>query len=314
MGFTIVETMIFLAVSGAMLIIGFAFFSGVSNRNQFALSMRDIESYFQDVANDVSAGFYPTGDVKCTPNPATDSTASSPPTFSPKLPGGEQGTNTGCVTLGKVAVLNPALGSAASEDPNKILLATVAGNQKKNKSTEAETYAEAKATTVYIETAAGPLVDVSQVYSIRYGAKVRFAYLLNPKDNTRAMKTNVDNPPLPALCPTPSEYEACAAKIYAVGFYGSLSSSSASSTKAAGQHVLMQAHNPLAIKNQSNIKSCIEDSASPSGCFKHWPEGAPWVICFNSADGQQAAQLTIDGSGATLKTKLEFKNDPTCSS
>lgn len=92
-GFTIIETLIVLAVTGGMLVIAITFIGGRQNRTQFAQGMRDMESRLQQVIGDVSNGYYPNdGNFKC-------QGAASPVL----TPGGstEQGANKECIFLGK---------------------------------------------------------------------------------------------------------------------------------------------------------------------------------------------------------------------
>lgn len=57
-GYTIVETLIFLAVSAAMFVSAMALISGQQNKVQFVNDVRDFEAQMTDVANNVSTGFY----------------------------------------------------------------------------------------------------------------------------------------------------------------------------------------------------------------------------------------------------------------
>ncbi|HSX23561.1 MAG TPA: hypothetical protein VLE74_00460, partial [Candidatus Saccharimonadales bacterium] len=58
LGYTIVEVMIFLAVSGALLVSALLIFNGRQQRIEFGQSIRDIDSKIRDVLNDVSTGVY----------------------------------------------------------------------------------------------------------------------------------------------------------------------------------------------------------------------------------------------------------------
>jgi type II secretory pathway pseudopilin PulG len=61
-GYTIVETLIFLAVSGLMLTMAMVFVSGKQARQQFQTTVRDFETSLTDIANDVSNGNYTNND------------------------------------------------------------------------------------------------------------------------------------------------------------------------------------------------------------------------------------------------------------
>lgn len=65
-GYTIIEVMIFLAVSGLMFVSAMVLIGGQQNRAQFVNSVRDFESELNDIANNVATGYYiKGGDFKC---------------------------------------------------------------------------------------------------------------------------------------------------------------------------------------------------------------------------------------------------------
>ena len=57
-GYTIVEVMIFLAVSGALLVSALLLVGGQQRQTQFNQAVREIENVVQDIINDVSTGYY----------------------------------------------------------------------------------------------------------------------------------------------------------------------------------------------------------------------------------------------------------------
>lgn len=56
-GYTIVETLIFLAVSGMMVISAVLLVSGQQGKTEFAQTVQDFSSQLQDISNDVSTGY-----------------------------------------------------------------------------------------------------------------------------------------------------------------------------------------------------------------------------------------------------------------
>lgn len=58
-GYTIVETLIFMAVSGAMFVSALALINGRQARAEFSTSAREFETQMRDLANDVATGYYP---------------------------------------------------------------------------------------------------------------------------------------------------------------------------------------------------------------------------------------------------------------
>lgn len=100
-GYTIVETMIFLAVSAAMFTSAMALINGKQNRTEFTNSVRNFESSLNDIANDVSNGYYNNatstgGSYKCSVNGnnITLGTGASTPD--------------GCILIGKAIQFGPS--------------------------------------------------------------------------------------------------------------------------------------------------------------------------------------------------------------
>lgn len=92
-GFTMVETVIFLAVSSALFVSAMLLMSGQQAKTEFRQAIGEVQSRVDDVANDVSTGYYATNDdVTC----RIDAGA-------PKVENGaaEKGTNNDCIFLGR---------------------------------------------------------------------------------------------------------------------------------------------------------------------------------------------------------------------
>ncbi len=114
-GYTIVEVMIFLVVTGALLASAIAAFNGQQERTQFTQSIRELDSKIRDTANEVTSGFYSkTTGFTCISNPAPG----TPPVINTVVvgPGNPQGTSTGCEFTGKVLQFVPHTCNAASHN------------------------------------------------------------------------------------------------------------------------------------------------------------------------------------------------------
>jgi type II secretory pathway pseudopilin PulG len=89
-GFTIVEVIIFLAVSIALVASAVALFSTRIPKTQFSQSLNELDIKLKSVGNDVLNGYYPSsGNISCS---AAGNISSSP---------ADQGTNASCVFLGR---------------------------------------------------------------------------------------------------------------------------------------------------------------------------------------------------------------------
>ncbi|MDB5163797.1 MAG: hypothetical protein JWS12_415 [Candidatus Saccharibacteria bacterium] len=92
-GYTVVETMIFLAITGVLFAAAFSFIANKQVSAEFNRATRDFQSQLQDVTNDVATGFYPgAGDFTCTQNGIN-------PTFNNVAPANPTGV---CIFTGKI--------------------------------------------------------------------------------------------------------------------------------------------------------------------------------------------------------------------
>lgn len=109
-GYTIIEVMIVLAVSGLMFVIAANFVNGKQAKTAFSEGVNEMASRIQDVIEQVTDGQYSDVPINCQ---YASGTTSFPP-FSPPPTGPTQGINPTCVFLGKVIHL--AENSATSPD------------------------------------------------------------------------------------------------------------------------------------------------------------------------------------------------------
>ncbi len=119
-GFTIIEVLIVLAVSGLLLTAALVTINGKQRVTSFNQSIRNLQTELQQIVNDVGSGYYP--------NNGTISCANGGPGGGVKLTSGaaSQGTNVDCIFLGKV--LQFAVGSNDPEIYNVYTLAGLRGN------------------------------------------------------------------------------------------------------------------------------------------------------------------------------------------
>jgi prepilin-type N-terminal cleavage/methylation domain-containing protein len=99
-GYTIVEVMIVLAVSGVMFVIAASFVSGKQAKTAFTQGVNTMAANLQSSIEDVIDGHYSDVPVGCTVS------ASSPRYLTFTAAGSGQGTNQGCVFLGQLFHFN----------------------------------------------------------------------------------------------------------------------------------------------------------------------------------------------------------------
>lgn len=115
-GYTIVETLIFLAVSAAMFVAAMLLIAGQQSRAEFVNVVRDFETRLVDISNDISTGYY-----QSTPGLLCHDTSSGPDFTSGA---GELGAHKGCMFIGKVI----KFGSIIDGDKSKYAVLGMAGN------------------------------------------------------------------------------------------------------------------------------------------------------------------------------------------
>lgn len=113
-GFTIVETMIVLAVTGALFVAIAATLAGRQNAAEFTHAIQSAQAQIQQTINEVSSGFYPSTD--------NFSCANGGGTVQLSAGSNGQGTNQDCVFLGKVMQFG-----VAGTDPEQYQVYTIAG-------------------------------------------------------------------------------------------------------------------------------------------------------------------------------------------
>ncbi len=97
-GFTIVEVLIVLAITGVLFLVAALYLSGKQSKTEFAVGIRQVQQQFQQIINETQSGYYPNnGDFVCLAG------ALKPLTI--KKPGAtQQGTNGQCTFIGKAIV------------------------------------------------------------------------------------------------------------------------------------------------------------------------------------------------------------------
>lgn len=269
-GFTIIEVMIVLAVSGMLLITAILALRGQSGRTQFALSMRDIQSKFESIINDVNGGVFPsTEKYNCVSN--------NPPTTRPVLQPNPQnrGTSTDCTYLGKA--IEPVI------NQDKMFVYTVLGNRLmiipfSTGPIPVDSLDNAKATPAFNQTNG---VSLTETYEFPDGA-------------TQILSSKVQGVPYP--------------QSYLIGFYSSLQNASAAVGQNGSQSVVGKAYDLQSWQNvdiidSGEVQACVEEGVT----CQNTPEGfAEWDLCF--ASGDQKAVLKVRPNDTGYSTELSFED------
>lgn len=115
-GFTVIEVVIVLAISGGLFAAAVLMIAGRQNQTAFDQATRQVQSQIQQVLNEVSTGFFPdNGNFTC-----TAVSASQPPALASGATA--QGSNTDCIFVGKALQFK-----VADSDPERFAVYTIAG-------------------------------------------------------------------------------------------------------------------------------------------------------------------------------------------
>lgn len=129
-GYTILEVMIFLAVSGAMFLIAIAFINGKQSQAEFSQSVGDIGSQLQQVLDNVVDGYYASQQsFNCSAGTGTGNNG-GPDLLTGNS--GTKGTHDGCIYIGEVVQFGvpgsngqkyniiPVVGNQTAPDANNV--------------------------------------------------------------------------------------------------------------------------------------------------------------------------------------------------
>lgn len=265
-GYTIVEVMMFLAITGVLLTSALLVFSGRQARTQFSQSVRETESKLRTSINEVASGYYPN---------SSDFSCSAPAGGGPALSSGtanEQGTNEGCIFLGKVLHF---------KEGSEVKLYTVVGLQKTSgsDSTEVTTLQEAKPT--LIASPSGNTPDNTEDFVIPWGVKV-----------TKIVAEG-----------------ACGANsISSFGFILGLGGYSGTDLVSGNQSVELLPLCAPTLDANFNLDGVISETESITGANKNKGQV---TICLASDSVDEKAAIIIGSENNQLSTSTMIDNQPT---
>ena len=273
--YTIVEVMIFLAISSALLIIALLFVGGQQRKTEFYQSIHDIEQQINDVMNNASTGYYAkTTNFKCfidvSGDLVFDTTDQS------------QGTNQGCIFIGRA--IQFGVGGSNGSGFN---VYNLVGKQYSSGTTEINSLAEARPMALASSTSHSTIPDNTESRTLKYGLKVNKIKYNGTSSDTGAVSFITDF------------------SLSALG--GALNSGS--------RTIKLYAISGSTAINQpkDTIVDAIDTSSpSPLGGADYFVEATDVTICFASGGTNQSGQITIGSENRQLSTKLDIYNNQTC--
>lgn len=271
-GFTIVEVMIFLAVSGALFISVMALISGQQQKTEFSQGIRDLQGQIQDTLNDVTTGYY----SKSKAYTCTAPIVAGPPSFSTTSQ--EQGANLGCIFVGRALQFNSA----------QYIRYTIAGRQFDTSLPQKNVSTLTDANIVPIASTTGG-IDDTETIALPYGIKV-----LKMQYTTGVVATSIG-----------------AVGFFSTFDHAASSSSGTQAVDLVpipGTDLTQNKSSIIphlsGLKNDGS-NTYITDAVSPSPTTKN-PDGGV-RICFISGGSSEVGVITIGGKGnGPLNAKLDL--------
>jgi hypothetical protein len=295
-GYTLLEVMLFLAISTVLFAISGVVLQGQGARTEFIASMNDVNSKMQQWIDEVNNGYSGStaNSSSAVGNYNCDLDVSDNPQLS--FPGGPGpgagkaiGTNLNCVFLGKAIMVNDEVGAGPKDFNNKIYAYTVLGRR---------TYTDAQGDVVNVDNllhanpaaavfdtggSPSPDINLTETYTIPNGTRVRHVWAAATPGQTNGL----------------------------AGFY--INPTSATNAVIAVQYPLNGNIDPTDWNGTAwNIPKCIGLNFPSGGCIRGgtpdnlWPMDE-WDICFESTRDNEAALLRVissGGSGAVTKMQL----------
>lgn len=283
-GYTIIEVLIFLAISGFMFVVAAIFINGKQANAEFQQGINDANTQIRTVMNDVVNGFYPSNnDFECTVTGLTTA-----PRFD-KLVTHGQGSNLGCTFIGKVIQFGVKGTGDASSGWSGYNVYTVAARQYASGSTTQlpQNFAQALP-----KAAVENGVDLTDVKSFHWGLAVTKVCVLPDSgcdhSGTPASSSNAD----------------------AIGFFGSFGNFGSGTALQSGSQsvnvVLIPGTSYLVGSGNGKDETTAVASIN-SGLPTSSPLAAPNIlICFEGTNSKTAS-ITIGGTnGQQLTTSIKI--------
>ena len=277
-GFTIIEVLIVLAVTGALLLAAMLLINGRQRNTAFNQSIRNIQTELQQIINEVGSGYYPNnGNLSCDRGGPAGGTKLSAGTT-------EQGANVNCVFMSKVAQF-----AVGTEDPEPYNIYTLVGLRGTTVSPSVD-LKTSKARVIASGTAAGDAVvpDAFETNLLQYGLSVSKMYYSNAAGSR-------------------------VADIAAVGFTMNVSSlgdadGSQRVEVVAIPGTALHVSKATGVQQINDRLATIDSSAA--GTLINPPGGVQ--ICLNSGGTIQSGLISIGGSDRQGSVDLQIFNTKDC--
>lgn len=270
-GYTIVEVMIFLAISSVLLLSAIGMFSGRIQRTQFSQSAQALDSQIKSVANESSTGTYPS-------TPAFNCVVVAGQPVTNPFVSGSQGSRTDCIFAGKIINFGALSGTCTTPMTSasciNLDVYTVVGRRLVPATNQVST-------SLTGATGAAPRIvqtpNLTQTINLGYGTRVTSVSL---------------KPSSGPLVP-----------VSGIGFFQSYNGSynNQGSLASGSQNIqtwyVRSSTPPVAPLNQAQMAVAVRQEA-----MTHLTAPNTLLICLKSGNNGQNASITIDNSNSAPAT------------
>jgi hypothetical protein len=303
-GYTLLEVMLFMAISAVFFAISVVVMQGQGARTEFVASMNDVNSKMQQWIDQVRNGYTSSsasasaavGNYNCSLDGSNNPLLSFPGVL---VNGNAVGTNLNCIFLGKALMVNDGLRSGPKDLNDKIYAYTVLGRRTYNNGSgqvNVDNLLNANPTAAVFDgngdsdpTNDTSDINLTEVYKIPNGTRVRKVWSSDLASNTSGL----------------------------AGFF--IDPTSANNSLLAVQYPLTVNTDPTAWSTSAwDIPKCINLNLVSADCKRAgtpanlWPM-TQWNICFESTrDDEKAWLKVISSNGVGAVTKLEMGKGGLC--
>jgi type II secretory pathway pseudopilin PulG len=283
-GYTIVETLIFIAVSSGLFFAAMNAVGGRQQQVQFTQAVRNFDSQLKDIMNDVSTGFFPSqGNVSC--SIALNAPAATRPVVGPRTGDEvtEQGTSDSCIFAGKALQFGPT-SAEDTVDNNLIVVHTLVGRRNNPEGDDVSSIAEANPMVVAPTSETSTIPDFSSQVLLDWGLRVNRV-----------------------VVPTSS-----GAQDYGtLGIFNTFSDTQSSAPIAENQVVDLVPITDSAIGDSSYtavalLNSITDETAIGSEVVVEPNPAEGVVLCLSDPDRNQKAMITLSSANRRLSTSVVF--------
>jgi hypothetical protein len=284
-GYTLLEVLLFLAISSIFLAMANVVLQGQSAHTEFSASMNDVNSKMQQWMDEVKNGYTAStasssvgiGSYNCDLDIASGNPVLSAPAVGT---GNATGTNLPCIFLGKAIMVNDKFGGPTNAE-NKIYAYTVLGRRtftdSSGEDVNVDSIKNARPTAaVFPVGSASPDINLTETYQIPNGTRLWHAWQDNSVLQTKNLAafytdpTSTNNSIISVLYPLHTNID---------------------STDWANTAWQI----PECINLNLSTQNCVNDATTPDNL---WPL-TTWNLCFESTRDNERALLQIKSPNAS---------------